>query len=107
MANMRYARLGHYKIHAYVCGAGCLKLPDVDGVVNFETVYTKRPDGCRYVVVGQWSVAKHGEIYEVVDLYAVSFKGLTKRIVMPSALLICEDLDAAIMAAMMLYEGEA
>lgn len=107
MANMRYARLGHYKIHAYVCGQGCTKLPDVDGIVNFEAVYTKRPDGCRYAVLGQWNVAKHDEVYAVIDLYAVEFKGLTKKIIMPPAKLVCEDLDQALMAAMMLYEGEA
>lgn len=100
-------RPDRFKIHAYVCGTGCLKFPDVEGTLTFEMIYVKRPDACRYVVVSQWDIAEHTERIAVFDLYAVHFKGKTKRIIMPKPKLTCWDLDQAIAATMLLYEGEA
>jgi hypothetical protein len=107
MAPIIRSYIGRYTIHAYVCSGGCTRIPDVQGTVPFEQIYTKRPDSCRYAVVGTWSMEKHAEVYAVLDLYEARTKGKTMRVVEPPPRMICEDLDQAIAATMLLYEGES
>lgn len=98
------ARNGQFKLHAYI-GANGVTTPDVDGTVSFETVFIKRPEDCRYAVIGKWDVAEHCEQVLVWDLIRTMQKPSGKLIV-PMPVMICGDVDQAIMATLMMQRGE-
>jgi hypothetical protein len=100
---MATARRGRFKLHAYV-GANGATAPDVDGTITFETVFIKRPEDCRYAVVGEWDVAQHFERIIVWDLLKTMQKPSGK--IMPARVMTCGDVDQAIMATLMMQRGD-
>jgi hypothetical protein len=98
-------RQGHYRLYAYVCGAGCVQHADVDGTVTFMQVFMKRPATCRYAIVGKWDPERNGEIFVVWDLDATLLDAAA-RIHPPEAVKVYDDIDQAIMATLMLYEND-
>lgn len=41
----------HYRVHAYVCSASCVRYSPIEGFATFGTIFQQRPSTCRYVVV--------------------------------------------------------
>jgi hypothetical protein len=68
-------------------------------------IWMKRPQHCRYAIVGEWDVATHCERILVFDMYDTKIRG-TVTLVPPKPRMICNDVDQAIMATMMLYEQD-
>lgn len=93
-----------YTLYAYVCGGACVKRSDVDGTVSFMQVFMKRPSECRYAVVGMWDVATHGEVILVWDLFETMQKQRSGKLVAPQPLMVCDDVDQAIMATLILFD---
>lgn len=90
-----------YLVHAYV-GDGEVHRTDEMGTVTFTWLFQHRPKDCHFVVASQWDVRRHDRKYIVWDLYKTRMNRWTKHIQTPKPRLIHTDLDAAIMAAVML-----
>lgn len=97
-----------YRLHAYVCGEGCVKWSDQISTVSYDWIYMNRPAECRYAVAGQWSVPKHGEEVVVWDLFDTQQRMVRGHLTLipPKPMFEVDDLDAAIMATNMLYAGD-
>lgn len=97
-----------YRLHAYVCGPGCVRWSDQHSTVTFEWIYLNRPDECRYAVAGKWSTKKHGEEVLVWDLFDARQTRTRGKITLipPRPKIRTDELDAAIMASSMLYDSE-
>lgn len=102
---MATRRRGQYKLYAYV-GPNGSTTPDVDGTVTFETVFIKRPDECRYAIVGLWDVAQHFEKILVWDLIKTLQSQSSGKLFVPKPIITCGDVDQAVMATLMLYEND-
>jgi hypothetical protein len=98
-------RQGHFKLYAYVCGTACVEKPDVDGTVTFLMVFMKRPQHCRYAVVGEWDVATHSERILVFDMFEAKIRGAA-TLITPEPKAVFDDVDQAIMATMLMYEQD-
>ena len=99
-----YGEGDRFTLHAYVCGSACVKTLPVEGTVTFGWVYRNRPDNCRYAVVRQ----PLGD-YLVWDLYnavhpAPQWGAGSVQLRIPKTRLTHTDLDAALVATLMLYE---
>lgn len=93
-----------YTLYAYVCNGACVRRSDVDGTVAFEAVFVKRPQDCRYAIVGLWDVVSHGERILVWDLFETLQKARSGKLIEPKPLMQCDDVDQAIMATLMLFD---
>lgn len=91
---------GRYKLHAYV-GTNGVATPDVDGTISFDMVFVKRPEDCRYAVVGKWDVTQHCEQIMVWDLLN-TLQRPTGKLIEPRPVITYSDVDQAIMATLML-----
>lgn len=99
-----------YMLHAYVCGHGCVRLSQHEGWMTFSRVFIERPDDCRYAVATTEPPPK----VVVWDLYDHDLlKRVAKRLGQPLAPLLApapirehDDLDAAVMAAQLLYDHD-
>lgn len=97
-----------YRLHAYICGPGCVRWADSLGTVSFDWIYLNRPTECRYAIAGKWSLAKHGEevvVWDLFDATRTMVKGHWK-LHPPKPKFEVDDLDAAVMATSMLYDAE-
>lgn len=99
-------RSEQYRLHAYVCGNACLQTVDNEGTVSFAMVFLKRPAECRYAIVTRYSVDKHAEEVIVWDLYEAQENIRTGALVPPEPTMICDSIDAAVMATFMTYEED-
>lgn len=99
------AHAQQYRLHAYVCGPGCVQWSHSIGTVSFEWIYLNRPMDCRYAVAGSWSVPKHGEEIIVWDLFDTHISKAKGRLTLvpPKPRFEVDDLDAAVMATSLLY----
>jgi hypothetical protein len=99
-----------YHLHAYVCGGACVRrvtLGQRMPTVDFPQVFASRPNDCRYAVVSQWDMAEHKFRYVVFDLFEVkkkTFATMPDELIAPKPRLVHDDLDAAIMGTVMLYD---
>lgn len=101
---MATVRRGQYKLHAYI-GPNGAATPDVEGTVSFEMVFIKRPEDCRYAVVGVWDLPTCSEKIHVWDLI-VTRQRPSGKLIVPNPVMICDDVDQAIMATLMTQRGE-
>jgi hypothetical protein len=93
-----------FRLYAYVCSVTCVKRSgDPPPTVNFAQVYLKRPPDCRYAIVGKWNYPTHGDRYYVFDLFEVKKNNDNGELLTPMPRLVHDDLDAAIMATVLLY----
>ncbi|WP_309646038.1 hypothetical protein [Phenylobacterium sp.] len=97
---------GRYQLHAYVCGVDCVRRYDNLGTVTFTKIYQQRPKNCRYAVAGSWDIAINAERYLVWDLFTTMRKGAHGELITPKPKLQHHDLDAAVMATVLLYGEE-
>lgn len=102
-----YPTGNRYHLHAYVCGGACVRRVDTSDppTCTFRQVFTNRPDGCRYAVVSQWDMMGNKSRYLVFDLFRTNakFSNDAAAIIPPKPRLVHDDLDAAIMGTVMLY----
>lgn len=106
MAAINRSRVGRYVLYAYVCGAGCVQMADVEGTVTFTQIFMKRPSECRYAVVGYWDVVEHKERVLVWDMFDSRINTTGSKVFPPLPVRVCDDVDQAIMATLMLYDQE-
>lgn len=103
----RYRRGETYRCHAYVCSVTCVRRTDRDPPpsATFAQIYQQRPADCRYAVVGYWapSPSTSSEKFLVWDLFNVLKNDSTGAVIIPKPRLMLDDLDAAIMATVLLY----
>lgn len=93
-----------YRVHAYICdGGSCVREVNALGTVQFDKVFEQLPDGCRYVVVSQYSLAKQAEVYALFDLWGTLIQKETGTLLPPKAMLVTDCVDVAIMHATLLY----
>lgn len=101
-----YRRGDLYRCHAFVCSVTCVKRTDRDPppTATFQQIYRQRPADCRYVVVGVWAPdpSKNCERFAVFDLFEVK-KDQFNVLIEPKPRFMVDDLDAAIMATVLLY----
>lgn len=99
-----YRRGDLYRCHAFVCGVTCVRRTDRDPppTATFQQIYQQRPADCRYVIVGVWMPPLGLERYYAFDLFEVK-KDQFNVLVIPKPRLTHDDLDAAIMATVLLY----
>lgn len=93
-----------YHIHAYVRPGGVCTRKSMQAQVTFNWLYQNRPDGCRYAVASDWDAGAHARRYLVFDLFHVMRDDQTNRLVTPTPVRMCADLDAAVMATVLLYQ---
>lgn len=55
-----------YQVHVYICGASCLRKPELESWALFGDIFADRPNNCRYGVV----LCVEPHLYEVWDFYA-------------------------------------
>jgi hypothetical protein len=101
MAGVDY---GPYMLRAYVRHGQVLRFEEKLGRMTFTRIYQNRPNEARYAIAGHYSVVTHADEFLVWDLFEVK-KDPDNQIVEPRLRLRHDDLDAAIMAAVLLYEG--
>lgn len=97
-----------FHLHAYVCSGVCVHRMSTDDshpTRNFTQVFVKRPNKCRYAVVGQWT-SQQRQVFLVFDLFKVDKvpKLGGDELITPEPVLTHDDLDAAIMGTVLLYE---
>jgi hypothetical protein len=102
----RVTRSEQVKLHAYVCGNACLQTVDNEGTMSFVMVYMKRPADCRYAIVTRYNVVTHLDEVVVWDLFEAQENLKTGRLIPPTPRLVCDSIDAAVMATFMLYEDD-
>jgi hypothetical protein len=103
---MASALQAEFRLHAYVCSVTCVKRSgDPPPTVNFAQIYLQRPIDCRYAVAGIWNCGR--ERYYVFDLFEVKKNSDNGELLTPMPRLVHDDLDAAIMATVLLYNKEA
>lgn len=95
-----------FQLHAYVCSQTCVKRVNHDPppTVNFAQIYLQRPPDCRYAVAGIWVCGT--DRFYVFDLFEVKTRGHGGELITPMPRLVHDDLDAAIMATVLLYDKE-
>lgn len=96
-----------YRLYAYVCSVTCVKRTDRDPppTATFTQIYQQRPADCRYAVASIWDYAT-GDRFYVFDLFSVKKNVTTNELIVPIPRLVHDDLDAAIMATVLLYNKE-
>lgn len=94
---------GPYRLHAFIQHGNVIRYEPMGGV-SFTHIYQSRPNDARYAVAGHYSVALHDRTYLVWDLYGVLKDPVDHKLLEPKPVLKHDDLDAAIMAAVLLYE---
>jgi hypothetical protein len=93
-----------YRIHAYI-RQGSITKRFVDGRVTFAWVYQNRPAQHQFAVVSVWDTNTRNWLYEVIDLYKVK-KRQDNQLVPPKPRLTHTDKDAALMAALLIYNAD-
>lgn len=93
-----------YRIHAYVRQGAIYKRDSVQGRVTFAWVYQNRPKSCRFAIVSVWDRSTRSWLYEALDMYGV--QKLNDELITPVPRLTHHDLDAALMATLLLYDKE-
>jgi hypothetical protein len=91
-----------YVLQAYVASGSVKRLTPIS-TVTFTQVYQGRTQEYRYAVAGQWDVAEHAWRYLVWDLFDAMLQDPFNQLIPPAPRLTHTDLDAAIMATVMLY----
>ena len=94
---------GPYRLHAFIQHGNVIRYEPMGGV-SFTHIYQSRPNEARYAVAGHYSAELHDRTYLVWDLYGVLRDPLSSLVAEPEPVLKHDDLDAAIMAAVLLYE---
>lgn len=104
----QYRNGERFRLYAYVCSVTCVKRTDRDPppTANFAQVYLGRPVDCRYAVVSIWDYCK-GDRFYVFDLFEVKKNSDNGELLTPTPRLVHDDLDAAIMATVLLYNKPA
>lgn len=92
-----------YRIRAWVSPDG-YHPPPTDSTVTFKWIYQNRPNGPRYAVGSYWNVEHHRDHFLVWDLFNVMRDPGSGHVVEPHPTLTHHDLDAAVMATVLLYE---
>lgn len=101
-------RMGQrFRLWAFVCGQTCVRRMDGDPppTATFQQIYQQRPADCRYAVTSLWLEGR--DWFGVFDLFDVKVAPQTNDVETPKARLVHHDLEAAIMATVMLYNKEA
>ena len=94
----------HYKLFAWVCGADCVRrMEQPSARAPFHHIYQNRPKDCRYAVCGEYDMATGADRYFVWDLFNVMKDPSDGSVITPKPRLTHSDLDAIIMATVMLY----
>lgn len=93
-----------YQLHAYVASGKVIRRTP-SSTATFTQVYQLRLSDYRYAVVSQWDCAEHSWRYLVWDLFNVKkwVGDYGETLITPAPRLTHTDLDAAIMATVMLY----
>jgi hypothetical protein len=109
MATAEAEAFNEYRVYAYVCSVTCVRRVDQDPPpsATFTQIYRLRPADCRYAVVGVWDFNLNSDRFIVWDLFNVLKNPATGNLAMPRPRLQHTDLDAAIMATVLLYNKEA
>jgi hypothetical protein len=95
------------RLQAFVCGVTCVRRANgKPPTATFTQIYQQRPADCRYAVVSQWSMAQHVDAYFTFDLLNVEKHRDTGEVIEPKPRIAHYDLDAAIMATVLLYNKE-
>lgn len=93
-------------LHAYVAPGQVLRLEPFSSV-TFGHIFQNRPDQHRYAVTGRWDLPSRGWAFDVFDLYAAKLphgkEWTAENIIAPKPKLTHTDIDAAIMASVLLY----
>lgn len=79
------------RIHAFVCGSGCVERQSYEGSVNVLKLVELCPDHCRYAVVEWFN-----------NIYVLDIKGDKDSYIVTEAKQYA-DVDAAIMATQLTY----
>lgn len=79
---------------------------DPPPTVNFAQVYLKRPPDCRYAIVGKWNYPTGADRFYTFDLFAVKKNSDNGELLTPLPRLRHDDLDAIIMATVLLYNSK-
>lgn len=93
---------GPYKLHAYVLNGHVIRMSPF-GRVTFTRIYQNRPKEARYAVAGHYSVELHADRFIAWDLFNVLKDPNSGLAAEPKPRLTHTDLDAAIMATVLLY----
>jgi hypothetical protein len=77
---------------------------NVTSRMSFKRIYQNRPNHARYAIAGNYSVEMHADRYVAWDLFDVKKNPSDNELIEPAPTLVHNDVDAAIMATLMLYE---
>lgn len=96
------------RLWAFICSHTCVKRMDGDPppTATFAQIYQQRPPDCRYAILSRWDLVNHFDCYYAVDLFEVKRDLNTNELITPPSRLRHDDLDAIIMATVLLYNKE-
>lgn len=98
----------HYKLAAYICAGGCVKLAPFEGVVTFRQVYDGRPFQCRYAVARETRLFSRDDMdWLAWDFFKIPNYPINEQVRAPAPLWRGGDPDALIMKAIALYDQDS
>jgi hypothetical protein len=97
---------GPYALHAFVYPTREVHRLEPYGRVTFRFIYQNRPPEARYAVVGHYNAAAHTDEFLVWDLFKALKKSSDGDLIEPRPRLRHDDLNAAIMATVLLFGSE-
>lgn len=98
----------HYRVHAYVCGASCVRYSSLEGWATFETILQQRPNDCRYAIVER-PVERDFVVWDMFDGATMLRTHLTQvgaTLAPPTPLWAATEPNSLVMKAVALYGRE-